>query len=103
MKTRPHKFLQGITTGNIGLIDPEDYDQPVMDALDTLSMTSCLISVADHLKETACDFPREAADILISMDDAIEMKNIAYASGYAAAVQQVQRDIASAMTARRAS
>lgn len=103
MKTRHHKFLQGITTGNIGLIEVEDLTAPVMDALDTLSMTSCLISVADHLKETARNFPHVAGGIHISMDDAIEMKNIAYASGYAAAVQQVQRDIASAMTARRAS
>lgn len=103
MKTIPHKFLQGITTGSIDLIDPYDYDMPVMDALDTLYMTQGLVYVADRLKKTACDFPHEAADIQISMDDAIEMKNIAYASGYAAAVQQVQRDIASAMTQRSAS
>lgn len=103
MKTIPHKFLQGVTTGRIDLIDPYDYDVPVMDALDAASMTNGLISVSDHLKETACDFPHEAADIRISMDDAIEMKNIAYASGYAAAVQQVQREVASAMTQRSAS
>lgn len=100
MKTSPHKFLQGITTGNIDLIDPEDYDQPVMDALDTLSMTSCLISVADHLKEAACGFPHEAADIQISMDDAIEMKNIAYASGFMAAVQKVRHEMVSAASKR---
>lgn len=103
MKTIPHKFMQGITTGKLDLIEDEDLTAPVMDALDTLHMTSGLISVADHLKETACDFPHVAGGIHISMDDAIEMKNIAYASGYAAAVQQVQRDLASAMTARRAS
>lgn len=103
MKTIPHKFMQGITTGKLDLIEDEDLTTTVMDAMDTTSMTNCLISVADHLKETACDFPHQAADIKISMDDAIEMKNIAYASGYAAAVQQVQREIASAMTQRRAS
>lgn len=103
MKTIPHKFMQGITTGNLDLIADEDLTITVMNAIDATGMTNGLVYVADHLKETACDFPHEAADIQISMDDAIEMKNIAYASGYAAAVQQVQREIASAMTQRSAS
>lgn len=69
MKTIPHKFLQGITTGKLDLIEDEDLTTTVMDA----------------------------------MDAAIEMKNIAYATGFMAAVQQVQRDLASALTQRSAS
>lgn len=95
MKTIPHKFMQGITAGDLDLIADEDLTITVMNAIDATHMMRDLRTSAQIAKESAESFtPGNFGDIRVPLDEAVEMKNVAYVTGYLHAIELVERELA---------